>query len=73
MPDQCPILDIELKYGGGEKTKQSASLDRVIPERGYTKGNVMVVSQLANLMKNEATPEEMLTFAKWVLRNIPEK
>ena len=73
MPDKCPILDIEIKYGGGEKTKQSASLDRVVPKRGYTKGNVMVVSQLANLMKNEATPEEMLTFAKWVVRNIPEK
>ena len=67
MQDFCPILGFKVKYGGGEKTKFSASLDRVVPSRGYVKGNVMVVSLLANLMKNEASPEEMLHFAAWVL------
>ncbi len=68
MPDVCPSLGLEIKYGGGEKTKNSASLDRIVPEKGYVKGNVMIVSQLANLMKNEANSEEMLNFSKWVMK-----
>lgn len=64
--DTCPVLGFELKYGGGGKTKNSASVDRIIPALGYVKGNVMVMSLLANLMKNDATPEELLLFADWV-------
>lgn len=63
--DVCPILGVEIKYGGGTKTNESASLDRIVPSLGYVPGNVQVVSLLANLMKNEATPEEMLKFADW--------
>lgn len=66
-PDKCPVFGKKLKYGGGTKTKWSPSLDRIIPERGYTEGNVRVVSLLANLMKNEATPDELRQFATWVL------
>jgi len=65
-PKKCPILDIAIKYGGGNKKKNSASLDRITPNKGYVKGNVQVISQLANTMKNEATPSELLKFAKWV-------
>jgi len=68
MPVFCPVLGVEIKYGGGEKTKYSASLDRKIPRKGYVKGNVMVISQLANLMKNEASPQEMIKFSEWVLK-----
>ena len=35
------------------------SLDRKDPNKGYTKDNVWVISQIANAMK--------LLFAKWVL------
>jgi hypothetical protein len=65
-PDKCPVLDIKLKYGGGNKAKDSPSLDRVIPNLGYTKANVVVISMLANLMKSEASPEELIKFAEWV-------
>lgn len=66
--ENCPILGVRLKYGGGEKSNYSASLDRIDPLAGYTRGNVRVVSLLANLMKNNATPSEMLMFANWALR-----
>ncbi|MCX6960368.1 MAG: hypothetical protein NTW91_08860 [Verrucomicrobia bacterium] len=56
----------------GIKTKSSASLDRVIPALGYVKGNVMIVSLLANTMKNEASPEEMILFAEWVITTYKE-
>ena len=43
---KCAVLGVELKYGGGVKTTQSASLDKNIPEKGYVKGNVEVISNL---------------------------
>ena len=67
-PDVCPVLGIELKYGGGEKTNNSASLDRIDPAQGYVEGNVQVISNLANLMKSNASEEHLRAFAEWVLR-----
>lgn len=66
-PKACPVFGHELKYGGGPKTKYSASLDRIDSSKGYTIGNVQIISQLANLMKNEASSDELVLFAKWVL------
>ena len=63
----CPILGEKIKYGGGEKTKHSASLDRIDSSRGYTKDNVQIVSNLANMMKSQATEREMIKFAEWAL------
>lgn len=69
MPDKCPILDINLRYGGGEKSPYSASLDRIDSSKGYVVGNVQIVSLRANLMKSDATQFEMVKFAEWALRS----
>jgi hypothetical protein len=66
--DKCPVLGIELKYGGGHRCDASATLDRIDSGGGYVVGNVQVISFKANLMKSNATPEEMLAFADWVYR-----
>jgi hypothetical protein len=68
IPTHCPILGIELtrnfgKHGG---SFSSASLDRIFPDKGYVKGNIRVVSLLANNMKSNATPEQLILFADWV-------
>jgi len=34
------------------------------PNKGYVKGNIAVISALANSMKANATPQELLIFAK---------
>jgi hypothetical protein len=39
-------------------------LDKIIPELGYVKGNVRIISTLANTMKSNATKDQLLTFAK---------
>lgn len=70
IPKKCPILDIELQrcVGGGHvSSDNSPSLDRIDPDKGYTKGNVQVISKLANVMKNNATVEQLLTFARYVI------
>lgn len=65
-PTYCPVFGYKLRYGSRKRGRDSPSLDRIIPENGYVKGNVQVVSFLANTMKNEASFEEMYLFAEWV-------
>jgi hypothetical protein len=57
VPEFCPVLGIKLSVDGDKNN--SPSLDKMIPERGYTKGNVKVISWRANWIKNNATPEEI--------------
>ncbi len=71
-PTHCPVLGFELKYGGGDKKKNSCSLDRIDSNLGYVKSNVQIISNLANLMKSNATKEEMINFSKWVLGKFNE-
>lgn len=62
--DICPLLNIPLNWEGGPRTKNTPSLDRIIPEKGYIKGNVRIISNLANMMKSYASSEELKTFSK---------
>lgn len=65
VPTHCPVLGIELKPGmgkGGMKDS-SPSLDKIIPSLGYTKGNVIVVSNKANRIKSDATVDEIQAVA----------
>jgi hypothetical protein len=59
VPDVCPAIGIPILLGQGKICDNSPSLDRIIPERGYIKGNVVVVSVLANAMKRNATIAQM--------------
>lgn len=61
IPEFCPVLGIKIiKNNGKGHTSNSASIDRIIPELGYVKGNVIVVSFKANSIKTNATPDEIL-------------
>jgi hypothetical protein len=74
IPSTCPILGIpifkEFK-GDGNLNKgprsTSPSLDRIDNTKGYVKGNVHIISNQANVMKNSATPQELLKFAFWII------
>lgn len=60
IPQFCPILGIELKVGETRGPDDlSPSLDRLVPELGYVKGNVQVISMRANHMKSSATIEDI--------------
>lgn len=74
IPKYCPILGIELvcKSGTSGGQKNSPALDRINSNGGYTKDNVQVISHLANMMKSHATDEELMIFAKWVIKSIPK-
>jgi hypothetical protein len=60
------VLGIVLEFG---KTSEKAwrdnspSLDRIVPEKGYVRDNVLVVSYRANRIKNDATISELQQIA----------
>ena len=61
VPEICPVLGLSIKNGVGTGRWQdcSPSLDRIKPELGYVKGNIRVISARANLLKSNATVEEL--------------
>jgi hypothetical protein len=66
-PKECPILGIKLKRGAGRLQSTSPSVDKIVPSKGYVRGNMQIMSHLANRMKNDATPKQLKQFAHWVL------
>lgn len=65
IPEFCPALGLRLIKGKGVRTDSSPSIDRIIPSKGYVKGNVLVVSWKANRIKNDATVSELMAVAKF--------
>lgn len=64
LPEVCPYMGVgfiplDKKYG--------YSLDRIDSAKGYTKDNIQVISRIANIMKSNATEQELVSFAKGVL------
>lgn len=73
IPDKCPILGLLFLSGVKRPEDTSPSVDRIDPQGGYTKGNVQVISNLANKMKANATSEQLLLFADWVYKTYGNK
>jgi len=67
-PDRCPVFDKRFTDRGAGFSPWSPSIDKINPKRGYVRGNVQVISMLANAMKRDATPAQLQQFAHWVLR-----
>jgi hypothetical protein len=59
IPSHCPVLGIPLLNGSGCFHDNSLSLDKIIPSKGYVKGNVCVISDRANRLKRDATLDEL--------------
>ena len=69
IPTHCPYLGVELIYDVKDYNSPNYySIDRKDSSKGYVKGNIQVISHLANTMKNNSTVEELITFANNVLK-----
>lgn len=68
-PTKCPVFGRKFDARGGGFSPWSPSIDKINPKRGYVRGNVQVISLLANAMKRDATPKQLMQFAEWVMNN----
>jgi hypothetical protein len=74
-PLKCPVFGFKLDWykDGRGAADDSPSLDRLIPEEGYTAGNVQIISNKANRIKNDSNLKELLQVATWVEVRLNEK
>lgn len=86
LPKYCPLLNIELNYNNqinhkllnlgedyinlGFNDNSKATIDRIDNSKGYIKGNIIVLSRIANAMKNEANFDQLELFSKNILNLI---
>ena len=59
IPEKCPVFGFELKRENRETWMCAPSVDRIDSSKGYITGNVTVVSRRANILKRDATLEEL--------------
>ena len=54
----CPYFKMPLVLGEGANP-MNASVDKIIPAKGYVRGNIRVMSHRANTIKNDCTDPEV--------------
>lgn len=71
LPVICRYLGIRLVYRAkiGKRIWNGPSIDRIDSTKGYVPGNIQVISDLANRMKQNATIPQLVMFAKGVIRH----
>lgn len=72
IPYLCPLLGIKLREVKDlqGQADNSPSLDRIDNSLGYVKGNVWVVSALANRIMTNATPEQIMMVAEGLAKKL---
>lgn len=74
IPEFCPLLGIPFKKtkAGYQYRELVPSIDKIIPELGYVKGNVWIISLRANRIKSDLTQIEAISFCKGLLNKLGE-
>jgi hypothetical protein len=77
-PTHCPVLGLELDYRRQRNSNKgpipnSPSFDRVNPALGYIPGNVIIVSHKANVIKSNATVDELERVAAYYRQLISQE
>jgi hypothetical protein len=66
-PDVCPVFKTPFVFIGNKKsTPESATIDRLDPTKGYTIGNIAIISMKANTIKNAFTSSDIFKVAEWL-------
>ena len=53
--EMCPILKVPFVWGTRKDKEFAPSIDRMIPEKGYVKGNIKFICYKANRIKSDST------------------
>jgi hypothetical protein len=79
IPEYCPLLGIKLntekatvgsglRVSGPGSQDSCPSVDRIDSSKGYTRENVWIISKRANVIKNNASIEELRMIYEGLLR-----
>ena len=61
--DEILVVPKDGKLDTSKSTRHSLSLDKIIPSKGYIKGNIVLCTKRANTIKGDLSPDEM---KKWL-------
>lgn len=67
---KCPVMGTPYNLTARRISNTSANLDRTFPDLGYTKQNCVVMSNIANRIKTDATAEEVRKVLKWMEQHV---
>lgn len=71
-PATCPCCGVEMeRANGGRRT--SPSLDKLVPELGYTQQNAIWICDRCNVIKQDTTPDELYRLADWLWNEYKER
>ena len=65
IPEVCPVLGIKLETGTRRNHDNAPSIDRIDNTKGYTKDNIMIISCRANMIKKDASLQELKQIGKF--------
>ncbi len=68
LDNRCPILEEKFVFGKNVVNDFSATIDRIDNSKGYIKGNIRIIANKANVVKNKASLEEL----EFMLKNWEE-
>lgn len=66
IPAFCPILGTPLTVDRNANRKTGPSIDKIINERGYVRGNVAVISCKANSVKSDMTADQVRALLRYM-------
>lgn len=67
---RCAITALKMTFIFGKgRTNTNVSVDRIIPELGYVKGNIQLVCMIVNQMKSNLTMDELIFYCESILLN----
>lgn len=66
--NRCPVFGTPFRFGPVNYADRTAipSVDRIDAKRGYVRGNIAVISWRANVIKNDATLEDLQRLVRWL-------
>ena len=70
---KCPVLGITLTFGEKRFSNGGATIDRKIPELGYVRDNIQVISCRANVLKRDVIDASELELVAAYVRSVNKK